>query len=290
MTGFGEARHQDLRWTVQVEIRTVNSRHFKLSARISEEFAAMESALEQLVRESVKRGTVHVNLRVDRPHRPEDYRLNLVALASYRDQLLRLQPSGPGVPAVDLGQLLSLPGVVEEGSALPRAPHEDWPEIARVVCQALDALRVARAQEGRTMSMELMTMGRSIAEHLGRIADGAASVVQTHQKRLTDRIQVLVREQGITVELGDLLREVAILADRCDISEEIVRLRAHLAQYIRLIEGSESAGRRLEFLVQEMGREVNTVGAKANDVETSRSTIEIKALLERIRELVQNVE
>src|SRR4051794_2339992 len=96
MTGYGEARHQDPRWTVLVEMRTVNNRHFKLSARISDEFAAMDSALEQMVRERVKRGTVQVILRIERPRRPEDYRLNLVALGSYRDQLRGLQGSGSG--------------------------------------------------------------------------------------------------------------------------------------------------------------------------------------------------
>jgi uncharacterized protein (TIGR00255 family) len=290
MTGFGEARHQDQRWTVLVEMRTVNNRHFKLSAKISEEFAPIESALEQLVRERVKRGTVQVSLRVERPRRAEDYRLNLVALASYRDQLQGLQQPGPGVPPVDLGQLLVLPGVVEELRAPGRASQDDWPEIARVVSQALDVLEAARAREGRAMAVELIALGRAIGDHLGRIADRAPAVVQAYHKRLTDRVQALVLEQGVTVEPADLIREVAILADRCDISEEAVRLRAHLAQYVAIVEEPESSGRKLEFLVQEMGREINTIGAKASDVEISRSVVEVKALLEKIRELVQNVE
>ena len=290
MTGFGAARHQDQRWTILVEMRTVNNRHFKLSAKISDEFAMMESALEHLVRERVKRGTVQVILRIERPRRPEDYRLNLVALASYRDQLEGLQRPGPGVPPVDLSQLLALPGVVEEVRAPARSPHEDWPEVARVVAQALEALEAARAQEGRAMAVELLALGRSIADHLGRIADRAAVVVQAYHQRLTDRVQALVREQGVTVEPGDLIREVAILADRCDISEEVVRLRAHLAQYVAIVEEPESSGRKLEFLVQEMGREINTIGSKGGDVDISRSVVEVKALLEKIRELVQNVE
>jgi uncharacterized protein (TIGR00255 family) len=290
MTGYGGARHQDPRWTVLVELRTVNNRHFKLSAKLSEEFATMESALEQLIRERVKRGTVHVNLRIDRPRQPEDYRLNLVALASYRDQIDGLQPHASGVPPVDLGHLLGLPGVVEEVHATRRDYHEDWPEIASVVSRALDALESARAQEGRAMAQELVALGRSISSYLGGIADRAPRVVHAYQKRLTDRVQGLVREQGVTVEPADLIREVAIFADRCDISEEVVRLRAHLAQYDAMIDESESSGRKLEFLVQEMGREINTIGAKANDVEISRLVVEVKAILEKIRELVQNVE
>jgi uncharacterized protein (TIGR00255 family) len=295
MTGFGEARHQDPRWTIQVEMRTVNNRHFKLSARISDEFSAMEGALEQLVRERVKRGTVQVSLRIDRPRRPEDYRLNLVALGSYRDQLRTLQAgesgeSGGRGATIDLSQLLVLPGVVEEVRTAVRPPNEDWPEVARVVGQALDALEASRAQEGRAMADELIAMGRSIGEHLGRIAGRAPAVVQSYHRRITERVQALVAEQGVTVEPEHLIREVAILADRCDISEEVVRLRAHLAQYAAIIEEPESSGRRLEFLVQEMGREINTIGAKAGDVEISRSVVDVKALLEKIRELVQNVE
>ncbi len=140
------------------------------------------------------------------------------------------------------------------------------------------------------MAAELTALGRSIGDLLVRIADRAPMVVQAYHKRITDRVQALVLEQGVTVEPKDLIREVAILADRCDISEEVVRLRAHLAQYVAIIDEPESSGRKLEFLVQEMGREINTIGSKASDVEISRSVVEVKALLEKIRELVQNVE
>jgi uncharacterized protein (TIGR00255 family) len=291
MTGFGEARHQDSRWAIQVEMRTVNNRHFKLNAKISEEFSPMEGALEQLVRERVKRGTVQVSLRVERPRRPENYRLNLVALTSYRDQLLELQGAGGDrSPAIELGQLLVLPGVVEEVRSDGQSPAEDWPEVARVVARALEALETSRAVEGRAMAGELVALGQSISEHLGRITERAPAVVLSYHKRITERVQALVAEHGVTVEPEDLVREVAILADRCDISEEIVRLRAHLEQYASVIEERESSGRRLEFVVQEMGREINTIGSKAGDVEISRAVVDVKALLEKIRELVQNVE
>jgi uncharacterized protein (TIGR00255 family) len=288
MTGHGEARHQDPRWTVVVEIRTVNNRHFKLSAKISEPFAAMEPALEQLVREKVKRGTVQVNLRVDRPRRPEDYRVNLVALQSYRDQLRSAH--GHNLGAVDPSQFLLLPGVVEDARGLDRAPDDDWPEIARVVSEALSALEAARSIEGRAMAAALVALARAASQELGRIADRGPLVVHNYQRRLTERLQALVRDQGVTLEPKDVVREIAILADRCDISEEIVRLRAHLAQFGAIIDEPESSGRKLEFITQEMGREINTIGSKANDVEISRSVVEVKSLLEKIRELIQNAE
>ncbi len=291
MTGFGAARYQDQKRLIEVEVRTVNNRHLKLSAKLSEPYGALESELEHLVRGKVRRGAVQISVRVDRPRQAEDYRLNAVALRSYRDQLRELLGTGLGAgeSAVGLSALLALPGVVEEVRTPACDPHVDWPEIARVAAVALDELEAARAREGQAMAEELQALGRLVESGLGRIADRGPLVVQSYQKRLVERIGALVQDQ-VTVEPKDLMREVAILADRSDISEEIVRLRAHLLQYHEVLRDPESAGRKLEFVVQEIGREINTVGSKAGDVEISRHVVEIKGVLERIRELVQNVE
>jgi len=269
-------------------MRTVNNRHFKLTAKISETHAMMEPALEQLVREKVRRGTVQVSLRIDRPRRPEDFRVNVVALASYRDQLEGLR--GPDLGPLDVAQLLVLPGVVEECRSVDVVPDQDWPEIARVVSEALSRLEAARAQEGRAMAAELTALCRGIDAQLSFIAERGPQVVQNIQKRMSERVQALLHDVGVTIEPTDLAREIAILADRGDISEEIVRLRAHLAQFDAIIAEAQSSGRKLEFVAQEMGREINTIGSKASDVQISRSVVEVKALLEKIRELVQNVE
>ncbi|MFO0951342.1 MAG: YicC/YloC family endoribonuclease [Isosphaeraceae bacterium] len=288
MTGFGEARLQNDRWTVTVEVRTVNNRHFKLSTRLTDPYGALEPEIERLARETIRRGTVNLQLRVERPRRAEDYRINEVALLSYRDQLARL--SGPSGSPPALEQLLMLPGVVEERRPTTDGPLEDWPELSAVVKEALKKLQAARAEEGRVMGEELLSLGRSISTLLGKVADRGPQVVAAYQKRVVERVQALVEGQGVTVEPKDLIREVAILSERSDISEEIVRLRAHLAQYTDIINEPESAGRKLEFVVQEMGRETNTIGSKANDIEISHAVVEIKGLLEKIRELIQNVE
>lgn len=291
MTGFGEARYQDQRWSIAVEVRTVNNRHLKLSARISEPYAALEAELERQVREKLRRGAVQISLRIERPRRAEDYRLNTVALASYRDQIRQLDGAGGSAcDDLNLGALLALPGVVEEVRPAAGDPQEDWPRIASVVAQALDRLEAARAQEGKIMAAELQALGKSIGDYLAQIASRGPLVVQSYQNRLVERIAALVQDKGVTVEPKDLIREVAILADRSDISEEIIRMRAHLSQYQEILDERESAGRKLEFVVQEMGREVNTIGSKASDVEISRNVVEIKGLLEKIRELIQNVE
>jgi uncharacterized protein (TIGR00255 family) len=285
MTGFGEAHYQDERLAVGVEIRTVNNRHLKLHARISDRYSSLEPDLERLVRESVHRGTVQLTLRVERPRRAEDYKLNLVALTSYRDQLRDLQDG-----EADLAALLSLPGVVEERRASAEDPRDDWPLLARVVGEALTQLQSARADEGQAMANELLALGQGIVDHLDRIAARGPEVIAAYADRLLERVQALVRDQGIAVEPRDLIREVALYADRADIAEEIVRLRAHLSQYTEVIHEPGSSGRKLEFVVQEMGRETNTIGSKGSDIEISRAVVEIKGLLEKIRELILNVE
>jgi uncharacterized protein (TIGR00255 family) len=290
MTGFGEARLQNDRWSVTVEVRTVNNRHLKMSAKISEPYGSLEPDLERLVRETIRRGTVQVILRVERPRRAEDYKLNTVALVSYRDQLRALLDREAAQAPIDLGALLSLPGVVEERRPASDDPHDDWPALSAVVAEALVKLQAVRAEEGRAMAAELLVLGKAVADELEQVSRRVPEVVTSYQKRLTERVQGLVQNQGVTIEPKDLIREVAILAERADISEEITRLRAHLAQYIDVIHEPESSGRKLEFVVQEMGRETNTIGSKANDVEISRSVVEIKGLLEKIRELIQNVE
>lgn len=140
------------------------------------------------------------------------------------------------------------------------------------------------------MSVELLALRQIIGDSLELVAARGPEVVSSYQRRLTERVQNLVRDQGVVIEAKDLIREVAIYAERADIAEEITRLRAHLVQFAEVIGESESSGRKLEFVVQEMGRETNTIGSKANDVEISRAVVEMKGALEKIRELIQNVE
>ncbi len=290
MTGFGEARRQDEARTISVEVRSVNGRHLKLSTRISEPFSALEPDIERLVRHRLKRGTVQLNLRVESLRRPEDYRLNLAALEGYRAQLLAFLGGGPTPPDF-FSALLALPGVVD--SARPAAlddPREHWPTLEPIVAEALDQLHRSRLDEGQSMEQELRSLALDITGHLDRIASRVPEVVSSYRDRLTDRVNALIQDRGLTIEPEHLIREVAIFAERSDIAEEITRLRAHLDQFDAVLSSDDAPGRKLEFVVQEMGRETNTIGSKANDVEISRSVVEIKGSLEKIRELIQNVE
>jgi uncharacterized protein (TIGR00255 family) len=290
MTGFGEARKQTGQMSIAVEVRTINSRHFKLSYRASEGYAALEPEVEAATREIIRRGTVQLNLRVDRSSATDDYRINTDVLDNYRRQLEQYAAGSKWNVTLDPQALLSLPGVIMEKSHSQDDPHDDWPTIESVVKEAIAAMTKMRTEEGVALAADLAHNGRQIMENLDAIARRAPEVVQSYQSRLTNRVEKALSELNVTVEPADLLREIALFADRSDISEEIVRLRSHLQQYEAALMLPESSGRKLEFIAQEMGREINTIGSKANDAEISQLVVEIKTALERIREQIQNVE
>jgi uncharacterized protein (TIGR00255 family) len=290
MTGFGEARSQTDGLAVAVEVRTINSRHFKLSYRASDGYASLEPEVEAVARETIRRGTVQLNLRVDRRAGADDYRINTYVLENYRRQLQQYTGRQEWSDPDDMQMLLALPGAVEEHFSANYDPRDDWPAIEPVVRDALAATAKMRAEEGVALAADLAHNGRQILEMLDAIAKRSPEVTQAYQARLTTRVQQALSELNVTVQPADLLREISLFADRSDISEEIVRLRSHLQQYEAALMLPESSGRKLEFIAQEMGREVNTIGSKANDSEISRLVVEIKTALERIREQIQNVE
>jgi uncharacterized protein (TIGR00255 family) len=292
MTGFGEAHGHANNLTVAVEMRSVNSRHFKLNYRSSEGYAGLEPDVERALRDSVRRGTVQVNLRVNRDASSDDYRLNTTVLDGYCRQLQAFlaRPNLHGGSSLHWESLLSLPGVVEEKTHSHEDPHEDWPSIEPLVREAVDALSRMRAEEGRALAADLLAQCDVIAANLIKIDGRAPLVSDDYRDRLVDRVNRVMQEFEIKIQPSDLVREVSLFVDRSDISEEIVRLRSHLAQFQAAVNLPESAGRKLEFIAQEMGREINTIGSKANDTEISEYVVEVKTALERIREQVQNVE
>jgi uncharacterized protein (TIGR00255 family) len=291
MTGFGEAHCQQDGLAVAVEIRTINNRFFKLAVRAGEGYASLDAAVEAVVRKAVHRGTIQVNIRVDRQPSPDDYRINVGVLERYRQQLVELngkwqcknrEPS--------LEALLPLPGVVDDASAQAVDATADWPVIEATVKAALENLGRMRADEGRAMAADLTENCRAVAESLDQIEGRAPLVVEDYRNRLFERLKRTLADLGVQLEPGDVIREVGLFTDRSDISEEIVRLRSHLDQFHETMKLPESSGRKLDFLTQEMFRETNTIGSKANDVEIARHVIEIKTAVERIREMIQNIE
>lgn len=292
MTGYGEAAYQSDALTVAIELRALNNRYLKVSLRAAEPYNLLEPEFEKVIRRTVRRGTVQVHLRCQRQPTAGDFRINATALRSYVSQLrplcdeLGLRDRGD----VLLSQALALPGVVPEPGVVAFQLEEEWPLLERVLEQAIARLQAMRQDEGKAMAQELLQQRDHIAGELGRIRERMAGVATNYRDRLLDRVRSLIAELDVQIDRSDLIKEVAIFAERSDIAEEVVRLASHLGQFQEITNEPESAGRKLEFLTQEMFREANTIGSKAGEVEISRHVVEIKGALERIRELVQNVE
>ncbi len=290
MTGFGDFRGQDDRLCVAIEVRSVNNRYFKIVVKSPERFQPLEGELERVVRESITRGTVNVLLRVDGLSPTLGYRLDSTVLKAYWQELSGLSAALGQAPPHDLGALLALPGVVVEGDTTRADPREAWPLIESTLRGALKKLREFRAAEGASMAQDLQTNLKVVRTELDAIAAKAPEIVREFRDKLHDRVRELLSGSESSVQPADLIREVSIFADRCDIGEEILRLRSHIEQFQAFVLEPQSQGRKLEFLTQEMVREANTIGSKANNVQVAHAVVEIKSAIERIREVVQNLE
>lgn len=290
MTGHGEAQRQQDGLAVAVEVRTVNNRFLKVSLRTSEGLTALEPQIESIIRGCLRRGSVLANVRVDREPSADDYRLNETVLAGYWKQLETICEHIGSRESLRIEALLALPGVVAEQSAASANTDAIWPVIEATLLSALENLGEMRMDEGAAMAADLEANSEAINAALSEIGKRAPLVVDGYRQRLQDRLNKLLENLGVSVQESDIVREVGMFADRGDISEEIVRLRSHLEQFGTVLRGDKSNGRKLEFLIQELLRESNTIGSKANDTEISRLVVDIKTAIERMREMVQNVE
>ena len=237
----------------------------------------LEPEPEKLVRKYIRRGTVIIHVRCDRQVRGGDFAINPVALRSYLEQVRTVcDQIGWQVPMTALlGQVLSLPGVAPEpGGVSGRPPDEEFAAVERTLEAALTKLQSMRQQEGRAMADELLSHRQTVTAQLAAIQQAVPEVVENYRRRLRDRVGQALAEHNITLRPDDLIREVAIFAERSDVTEEVVRLSSHLEQFGSIVRTEDDApGRKLEFLVQEMGREANTIGSKA-DVAVSRHVVE----------------
>ncbi len=231
MTGFGDSRGQDDRLCVAVEVRSVNNRYFKIVVKSPERFQPLEGEIERVVRESISRGTVNVLLRVDGIGGSLAYRLDAAVLKAYWQELNGLSSALGQSPPRELSGLLALPGVVVEGDSTRSDPREAWPLIESTLRQALKKLREFRAAEGASMAQDLQTNLQIVGVELDQIAAKAPDIVREFRDKLHERVRELLAGSEASVQPADLIREVSIYADRCDIGEEILRLRSHIEQF-----------------------------------------------------------
>jgi uncharacterized protein (TIGR00255 family) len=289
MTGFGAAGGKVQGIEYAVEIRSVNNRYFKAVLKLPEHFSQLESDIEKLVRSKLSRGTLTVVVRVRLPDELAAYKVNSAALQNYIEELKPLEIDANPALRIDLGSLLQLPGVCEP------QPLDDVIEKSRdglmaLVDRALAEVVEMRRAEGRALEDDLLARCGEIEAGLKIVGDRSPLVVQDYQKRLAARVKELTDAGQVSIDEEYLAREVAVFAERCDIAEEVSRLRGHLDQFRCAVDSAEAGGRKLEFIAQEMLREANTIASKANDSEIARAVVDIKTAVDRIKEQAQNVE
>ncbi len=293
MTGFGEARIEGPGFAVRAELRAVNNRYFKLGIRCNESLtAAVEAEIETLLKQAVRRGTVQVNLFVDRPPASVDFRVNHEVLLGYWSQVMSIAADAHATPPNSLEAFLQLPGVISDRSDPAGRVEELKPSLMAALKQAIEQFQRMRQIEGRNMADDLRRNCRDLLELAEQIRARAPAVIENYRERLRERLNRLLGEVDVQAAQEDILREVGLFAERSDISEELVRFQSHVEQFLQTLdsESAEGIGRRLDFMTQEMVREINTLGAKANDVRISGYVVQAKTVVERIREMVQNVE
>lgn len=292
MTGFGEASAHVDGVHYAVEMRSLNNKYFKAVIRLPEDFQAFEAEFESRLRERVSRGTMTVTATCNDTSASAAHVINQQALARYVEQLKALPDVASGAVRLDLGALLALPGVLQPPGDEEERHSRARRAFADLLDRATGSLIVMREREGQGLVRELISHRDFISERLSQIRARAPEVIAEYERRLKARMEVLVQAAEARVDAGDLIREIAVYAERTDIAEEIQRLSAHLDQFGEMLSGHENRplGRTLDFLTQEMLREANTIASKSPDAAVSRLTVEIKGAIDRIKEQVQNVE
>jgi uncharacterized protein (TIGR00255 family) len=294
MTGYGDASEQVGGVQYTAEVRSLNNRFFKVSYHLDEALAGLEAELDALLRQRLVRGSITVTVHARDVGQAPAAVINDAALLAYLDHLEKLHErfaARQRAVQIDLTALLALPGVLQQADP-QQTLRAARPVVARLTEAACAKLLAMRLTEGRGIGADLARQRQVIRDRLAAVAARAPQVIEEYHQRLRTRIDDLIRRAELTLDQHDLVREVAIFAERSDISEELSRLGGHLAQFEELVAdgNKQPAGRTLEFLAQEMLREANTIGSKSADALVSRAIVDIKGAIDRIKEQVQNVE
>ena len=289
MTGCGRGECAQDGFKITVEVHSINRKQVDIVVDLPRDLEVLESSVRDAIHQAVSRGRLTVKVLLHAPTGRNSARMHLNrALAkAYTQELRRLAKELKLDGKVSLDHLIRAPGVFQTDEQLVQA-EDFWPAVSKALQQALSALLKMRSREGTHLSRDLSGRIETMRKASARIARRAPRVAEQYRKQLQER----ARSVGVDITADDdrLLKEVVLFADRSDISEELTRLRSHFHQFTALAKSNDPVGRTLDFLAQEMNREINTIGSKANDAEISHAVVTLKAELEKFREQAQNVE
>lgn len=288
MTGFGQGEARNSQYSVRVELKSVNHRYLDLFLRLPKQYNLLEEPLRALISDKIARGRVEVAVFVEEfGHQERSVQINTPLLQAYYQALEEVKTQIGSSEGITISQILTLPDVlsVEEQEA-------DWESLENLLKEAasdaLDLLVAMRSSEGARLFTDISEKLEFVAKQAEAVSAIAPEVVLDYRNRLQERLADLV--DGTTITEERFLGEVAIFADRCSIDEELVRLNSHIQQLKESLHSQQPIGRKLDFLIQEMNREVNTMGSKGNNLQIASLVVDLKSELEKIREQVQNIE
>ncbi len=290
MTGFGRGTAQGDDFAVAVDLKTVNNRFLDVHLRTSAELSSVEPVIRRRIGERLSRGRVDVNITLERTGEVT-YEPNRQLIAGFIRAMRSMQQEFGLSGEPDINVLARLPGAMQ--AARDGIGEGALRGVEQALLQALDELEAMREREGATLAAEMHSRLDEIERHVPIIEALSAEQVDNYRARVNKRITELLARDGLEIvelDQGRLSQEVAYLADRSDITEEVARLRSHITQFRAGIDENTDTGKRLDFLLQEFNREANTVLSKSTDLAIKESAIAIKAAVEKLREQVQNVE
>lgn len=288
MTGYGRVETSGQDRNIVVEVKSVNHRFLEISLRMPQTLFPLEMDFKKKIGEKLKRGRVEVFIRLEaRSTNPAEAIINLEVARNYFAALQRLKDEFGLTEEIGLKTLASFRDIFSQPAETEISP-EVLKQIADALDEAINMLVQMRQEEGAAIYRDMEQRLNSIGSFLETINSRSPQVVAEYQKRLTERIKELTN--GCVIDDARLVQEAAIFAEKSDITEEIVRMRSHISQFITLLQSLEAEGKKIDFLLQEMNREINTIGSKSNDAEIARLVIEAKSELSRLREQAQNIE
>ncbi len=289
MTGFGRGTAETDRSSVTVEIKSVNSRFCEVSVRGPRSISEREIEIQNLVKQSVPRGRIAVHVQIEQASGMDArIEVNQPAAIMYRDALSMLSDELGLETPIRLDHLLRFPEVIERNESAGIDPEEEWPFIRSATETAISELAAMRLREGEALQTDLRQRLDAIEQHLAAINERAPERVADARTRMTERLSELIDEQKVDADRLEF--EIALLADKLDVNEEVVRLASHLELFREALQTEEPIGRKLNFIAQEINREINTIGSKSNDAELAHIVVNMKEELEKIREQVENVQ
>lgn len=289
MTGYSRNIVNENSRKTEIEIRTVNSKFLNIIPNISPSLYAYEVQIRKIVSEYLTRGTINLYISSEAIQEENQYHIKLETLEYYYNTL-KEEAKKLGIPRPSLESMLKLPGIIENYSKENAITEEEWHSVENLLRNTLQQVNDMRQKEGDHLTQEIARYCDEVEADVSQLETFTEQLRENYYTRVKARIETLSSQQNFSYREEDILREVALFAEKADVAEELTRCKSHLNQFKENLKQTKAVGRTLDFILQELSREVTTIATKANDFKTSSIVVHIKSTVEKIREQIQNIE